>query len=179
VNDPDWPIFRIIWDIIGRGRGSRLYRKLVIEQKVATELGVHISYPGDKYPCLVILYAFSSKGHTAQACHEAIAEELERFKSELVSEAELAKAKIRARADVIHGLESNDGVAEQLATLDALTGDWRNTFRLLKKIQAVTAEDVQRVSQTVFQIKNRTVGYIQTETPSPGAVPNASPDPEE
>jgi predicted Zn-dependent peptidase len=179
INDPDWPVFRIIWDIIGRGRGSRLYRKLVMELQVATDLGVHISYPGDKYPCLVIIYAFSAKGHTAQACHEAIAEELERFKTELVSQAEMDKAHIRARADVIHGLESHDGLAEQLATLDALTGDWRNIFRLLDKIQAVTAEDVQRVAQTVFQVKNRTVGYIQTEVPPATAIPNSTPDPED
>ena len=43
-----------------------------------------------------------------------------------------------------------------------VTGDWRNLFKQLDKIEKVTAEDVQRVAQTYFTTKNRTVGVIET-----------------
>ncbi len=45
---------------------------------------------------------------------------------------------------------------------EALTGDWRNLFKQLDRIDAVTADDIQRVAKTYFTTKNRTVGVIQT-----------------
>lgn len=49
----------------------------------------------------------------------------------------------------------------QLANWQVLTGDWRNLFRQLDKINAVTPEDIVRVSKAVFIKSNRTVGTIE------------------
>jgi predicted Zn-dependent peptidase len=61
-------------------------------------------------------------------------------------------------------LDSNLGLAIQFAEMKTLTGDWRNIFRSLNEIEAVTVEDVQRVAKETFERSNRTVGMIKTAT---------------
>jgi predicted Zn-dependent peptidase len=51
-------------------------------------------------------------------------------------------------------------MARLFAEYEAKTGDWRNLFNQLQAIEAVTAEDVQRVAQATFTPENRTVGRI-------------------
>jgi predicted Zn-dependent peptidase len=48
-----------------------------------------------------------------------------------------------------------------LAYAEALMGDWREGFRDLERIQAVTAEDVRRVAAKMFVASNRSVGFIK------------------
>ena len=52
-------------------------------------------------------------------------------------------------------------MALQLSSLQALTGDWRNLFRQLDKINAVTPDDIRRVAQATFARNNRTIGTIE------------------
>jgi len=41
-----------------------------------------------------------------------------------------------------------------------MTGDWRNLFTAIDKIQKVTPADIQRVAQECFVTNNLTVGTI-------------------
>jgi len=109
-----------------------------------------------------LFYAVPARGHTNQECEEAIDAEIERLKTELVSPEELQKAKTRSRASLIRQLDSNRGLAAQLTFYEVVTGNWRNLFRQLDKIEQVTAEDIQRVAKEYFTSKNRTVGVIET-----------------
>ena len=118
--------------------------------------------PGYKYPSLFLFYAVPARGRTNTECEEAIDSEIEKLKSELVSPEELAKAKTRARAGLVRQLASNSGLAAQLTFYQVITGDWRDLFNQLDKIDKVTAEDIQRVAAEYFTTKNRTVGIIET-----------------
>jgi predicted Zn-dependent peptidase len=59
-------------------------------------------------------------------------------------------------------LDSNDGLAAELTFYQVITGDWRNLFRQLDKIEKVTADDIARVAKEYFISKNRSVGVIET-----------------
>ena len=162
INHPDNAVFDAITDIMGIGRTSRLYTTLVKESKIAVAASGFQGLPGQKYPGLFLFYAVPSKGHTNEECEKAINEQIEKLKTELVTAAELKKAKTRARASLIRELDSNSGLAGELTQYEALTGDWRNLFRQLDQIQKVTAEDIKRVANEYFNSKNRTVGIIKT-----------------
>jgi predicted Zn-dependent peptidase len=162
INHPDNAVFDALSDIVGTGRTSRLYKSLVKEKQIAMYASGFQGMPGDKYPGLFLFYAVPARGHTNDECEAALYTEIERLKAELVSEQELAKAKTRARAGLIRQLDSNSGLAGQLTYYEVLTGDWRNLFGQLDQIDAVTAEDIQRVAQTYFTTKNKTVGVIRT-----------------
>jgi predicted Zn-dependent peptidase len=162
INHPDNAVFDAITDIVGIGRTSRLYKSLVKEKKIAIDSSAFQGLPGNKYPGLFLFYAVPAKGHTNKECEEAIYTEIERLKTELVSPEELKKAKTRSRADLIRQLDSNSGLAAELTFYEVVTGDWRNLFKELDKIEKVEASDIQRVSKEYFTSKNRTVGVIET-----------------
>jgi len=162
INHPDDAVFDAITDIVGMGRTSRLYRSLVKEKKIAVVASAFQGLPGNKYPGLFLFYALPAKGHTHQECEQAIYEEIEKLRAELVTPEELAKAKTRARAGLIRQLDSNSGLAAQITFYEVVTGDWRNLFKQLDKIDRVTADDIQRVAKEYFTKKNRSVGVIET-----------------
>jgi len=162
IGHSDNAVFETLAEIIGVGRTSRLYKSLVKEKKIAAS--VYVSGGGDKYPGLFIFYVVPAKGRTNQECEQAVYAEIEKLKTEHVTKEELQKAKTRSRARLIRQLDSNPGLAAQLSFYHCLTGDWRNLFKQLDKIEKVTAEDIQRVAKEYFTSKNRTVGVIETTT---------------
>jgi predicted Zn-dependent peptidase len=162
INHPDDAVFDAITDIVGMGRTSRLYKSLVKEKRIAIAASGFQGMPGVKYPSLFLFYAVPARGHTSQECEQAIYEQIEKLKSELVTPEELAKAKTRARASLIRQLDSNSGLAAMLTFYQVVTGDWRDLFGQLDKIDKVAAEDIQRVANEYFTTKNRSVGVINT-----------------
>jgi predicted Zn-dependent peptidase len=164
INHADNAVFDAITDVVGMGRTSRLYKSLVKEKKIAAYASGFQGMPGNKYPGLFLFYAVPAQGKTNEECEEAIYEQIERLKDEPVTEEELEKAKTRARAGLIRQLDSNQGLASQLTFYETLTGDWRNLFTQLEKIDRVTADDIQRVAKEYFTTRNKTVGIIKTTT---------------
>jgi predicted Zn-dependent peptidase len=162
IHHPDDAVFDALTDIVGSGRTSRLYKSLVKEKQIAVQSSGFQGMPGIKYPSLFLFYAVPARGHTNEECLNAIDAEIERLKTELVTPEELAKAKTRARASLVRQLASNSGLAAQLTSYHVLTGDWRNLFRQLDKIDKVTGEDIQRVAKEYFTARNRTVGVTKT-----------------
>jgi predicted Zn-dependent peptidase len=161
INHPDDAVYDAISSLLSEGRSSRLYRGLVRDRKVATQVAGFPGLPGQKYPGLFIFFAMTAPGRTNQEVEKAIEEELERLIKEPVSKEELDGVKRRARASLLRELDDNLGLAIQLSSMQALTGDWRSLFRQLDKINAVTPEDIQRVAKATFTRTNKTVAVIE------------------
>jgi len=70
--------------------------------------------------------------------------------------------KTRTRANLVRGLDSNQGLAVQLGLSQARYGDWRGLFQEVDRIQKVTAADVRRVANDTFVEANRTVAIIES-----------------
>ena len=163
--DPDDSVYDAITDIFSNGRTARLYRQLVRDQKIAAEGEGFSGFPGEKYPGLFAFYAVPLPGHTPEEMRTAIHKELDRLKTEDVSDEELARFKTRARADLLRGLADNDGLAHQLAEYQTRFGDWRELFRELDRINAVSKADIRRVANKVFVESNRTSARIEYVAP--------------
>jgi predicted Zn-dependent peptidase len=158
---PDDPVYDVISDLMSSGRTSRLYRSLVRDKKIAIQAGGFSGFPGQKYPNLFIFLAVPAQGKSNDTCFAAINSEIERLKTELVSEEDLQAVKTRARASLIRSLGSNAGMAGQLSFYQGSSGNWRELFQSLDKITAVTSADIKRVANEVFQTGNRTIGTIE------------------
>ena len=161
--DPDNPVFSAVSDIMGNGRTSRLYKRLVRDEKLAIDAGAFTGLTGEKYPGLFIFYAVPMQGKTNVECEKAILAEIDTMKNTPVSDEELARVKTRAKGDFIRGLQSNQGMAAQLAYYQVIAGDWKALFTELDKIEKVTKDDIQRVTRAIFTEANRTVGTIEHE----------------
>jgi predicted Zn-dependent peptidase len=164
VTHPDNDAYDALVDVLSSGRTSRLYRSLVRDEKIAAQAAAFNGFPGDKYPNLMIFFAVPTPGHSNEEVQQAIRDEIERVKTEPITDEELAKVKTRAKAGLVRGLQSNMGIARQLAYYEAIFGDWRELFRRVDRIEALTKEDVQRVAQQTLEETNRTVGILYTES---------------
>ena len=163
VNHPDDVIYGIIGRLLSDGRTSRLYKSLVEQKQIALSAQGLSGFPGDKHPNLMLFYALTAPGHTVDEVTTALRSEIERLKTEPVTQEELDRVKTQARADLLRSLDSNMGMARSLVEYEVKTGDWRNLFKELDQIVAVTPADIQRVAKATFTPENRTIGRLLTK----------------
>ena len=159
---PDDATYDVISMLLSSGRTSRLYRKLVRDEKIAAQAGGFNGFPGEKYPNLFTFLGVTTPGHTPDEIAESVREELERLKTEDVPAEELQSVKTRVKADLIRELGNNSGLALQFAIYETLYGDWRELFREVQEIDAVTPADIKRVASETFVQSNRTVGKLES-----------------
>jgi predicted Zn-dependent peptidase len=160
LNHPDNAIYEVIAGLMSNGRTSRLYKSLVEQKQVALTAQGFNGFPGNKYPNLMLFYALTAPNVTVDNVAEALNIELERMKNDPVAQQELEKVKNQLRAELLRSLDSNLGMAKLLAEYDIKTGDWRNVFKQLDAIAAVTPADIQRVAKATFTPENRTIGRL-------------------
>jgi predicted Zn-dependent peptidase len=168
--DKDDAVYDAITDLFSNGRTALLYRSLVRDQKIAAAAAGFSGFPGEKYPGLFAVYAVPVPGKTPAQLRDAIHKELDRLKNEDVSDAELSMFKTRARADLLRGLASNQGLAQQLADYQTRYGDWRELFRQLDAYDKVSKADIRRVANQLFVDSNRTSTTIEFVRPTPAVV---------
>jgi len=166
INHPDDAVYDAIADILGQGRTSRLYSQLVKKDKIAVQAMSFAGFPSKRYRNLMGIFGVPAKDVSAAELEQAILVEIDKLVAEGVTQEELDGVKQRSRASFIRGLRSNGGMSGQLAYYQAQTGDWRNLFREVEAIEAVTVEDIQRVAAEIFVEANRTVALIEHEEES-------------
>ena len=170
--DQDDNVYDAIADLMSNGRTSRLYRALVRDKKIAAYSAGFSGLPGVKYPHLFAFYAFPLPGHKNEEVADAIHVEIERLKSEDISDEELKMIRTRAKANLLRGLDDNEGMASELALFQARYGDWRELFHQVENLDKVSKADIRRVANKTFVPINRTVGIIETMAPPPAAAQN-------
>lgn len=156
---PDAPALGILGAVLSGGRTTRLQRRLVIEDRIATAVSTSTG-PGERYPGLLFIDAVPQSPHTTLELEQAIYEEIARLAAEGPTEAELERVRNQLEAGNVRRIDANLGLAFQLADSESLTGDWRSTFRQSVRLGAVTADDVRRVAAEYLTASNRTVAVL-------------------
>jgi predicted Zn-dependent peptidase len=163
ARDADEAVYDSLQDLMSSGRTSRLYRSLVRDKKIAAFAGGFNDFPGPKYPNLFVFFGVTTPGHAPQEIRDAVRSEIERVKSEDVTDDELRMIKARAKANLIRQLGDNQGLAFQLGTFQGVLGDWRELFRQVERIDKVTKADIRRVANKTFVASNRSVRIIESK----------------
>ena len=88
-----------------------------------------------------------SRPHAPTRLQKAIQVEIDKLKTQDVTDDELQMFKTRTKADLMRGLASNEGLAQQLADYQTRYGDWRELFRYLDRVDKVTKADIRRVAE--------------------------------
>jgi zinc protease len=135
-------------------RSSRLYRALV---QTGLAAGISGDLPALLDPYLYSLSATARAGRTLDDVEAALDAEIERALAEPISQGELDTAIKQAKAQFAYSSESvtNQGFWLGYSSVVADVA-WFQTF--IDRLQAVTLEDVHRVTQTYLTRRNRTVG---------------------
>ncbi|OGP11985.1 MAG: hypothetical protein A2055_00550 [Deltaproteobacteria bacterium GWA2_47_9] len=98
-------------------------------------------------------------GKPVEVVEKAIYAEIDKFKTEPVSEKELTKAKNQIEASFIMGQDSNFNRAMLLGQYETVAS-WKLLDKYVDEMRKVTAEDVMRVAKQYFSEDNRTVGIL-------------------
>ncbi len=159
---PEDYVFDLITAILSHGRTSRLYRSLVLEKQLATQVSV-FDAPGQRYPNLFVLYATPRAPHTAAELEQALLAELERLKNEPVSPRELQRVMNRLEFEEARRMGTNGGLARNLTEYEATVGSWRYLTSYTSRMAQITPADIQRVARQFLTRENRIVGTLVTQ----------------
>ncbi len=148
---PDYQACDTLSDVLATGRSSRMFRQLVIEQKLFTEIDASIS--GEIDPGLFLVKGTLAPGVSLEQGEEAIDRELNRVRCELVERRELEK--------VVNRFESNDlfsnlhylNKATNLAYYELLGGAEAIDAEV-DKYKKLTTHDLLRVADGMFRPEN-------------------------
>lgn len=162
MNHPDAVVMDILSGVLFEGRTSRLYQRLVTDEQKALQIGGFNGFPGSRFPGLFIIYAVPNQNVDPADIEAVIYEELDRIREGDITEQELQRVRTNARASVIRGLNSNQGMALNFAQAHAKRGSWQTIFTDLDEMDQVTVDDLQRVVDTWLRKQTRTVGTLRT-----------------
>jgi predicted Zn-dependent peptidase len=155
--DPDHFAFSALGRLLGDGESSRLEHALVEKKRLATAVSIDPSTPGERYDPLFVISATPRYPHSASDVEKAIFEELEKVKKGPIENWEMDKVRARVDYDLLSTLQTNDGMAATLVYDQSIFGDWHYLLKYQKAIQSLTAKDLQRAAQRIFQVPNSTV----------------------
>ncbi|VTT98399.1 zn-dependent peptidase : Predicted Zn-dependent peptidases OS=bacterium UASB270 GN=U27_00685 PE=4 SV=1: Peptidase_M16: Peptidase_M16_C: Peptidase_M16: Peptidase_M16_C [Gemmataceae bacterium] len=148
VGTPEDPILDVIQYVLADGKTSRLYRKLVEDERVASSVDAG-NYAG-RYPGWFAVSLDLLKGKDRKKTEEMVLAELERLATEPVSDEELARARKKLLARFVFSRESVHNLADAVARTSTYPGgdDVAKFFGdYLDRIVKVNKADVQRVAK--------------------------------
>ena len=147
--------------VLGGGESSRLYRRLVDQDRIALDISSSVMRSLD--PGLITFQITVTSGSDPAVVERTLYEELDRVARQGVTEAELTKAKNAQLAAYWRTLETIDGKASALGENEVLLGDWKLLFSSPARNARVKAADLQALAKRVFTDRNRTVGVLLPE----------------
>ena len=147
----DDPALNVLASVLS-GKTGRLYKRLVLEDKIATSAGA--SAGGRKYDGSFSISASGKQRVSAAQLRLALLDEIEKMQDQGISDYELQKVKNQLSASQFRRLEDPFFLMIQLLYFDGLR-DWRSLDRYYEALFAVTAEDVQAVAKKYLNVENR------------------------
>src|SRR5450432_486869 len=146
---PDDPVMEVAMAVLGGGKATRLYQRLVVETKLAAD--VSASVESNQLAGISTLSATVATGKAATAVERELDAVLAGLVKNGPTAAELARAKRRILVDELSNLEllngsgGDSGRAGLLQRFDHYTGDPGYLGKWLAQIAQVSAADIQRV----------------------------------
>ena len=141
----------LISDILSRGNSSRLYRTLVKDKQLFSE--IHAYNMGSFDRGMFVVEGKPLENVSIETAEAAIWEELEKLKHELVPADELTKVKNKTESTMVFSEMSLLDKAMNLAQFELL-GDAEDLNTETGKYLALTAEQLQHQANAVFRKEN-------------------------
>jgi zinc protease len=154
---PDASALQVLENLLAEGESSRLFRSLVYEQQIASS--VSASADLREQPGLFDVYAVLNSGKKPEIAEQLLQQEIAKFQTQLVSGAELDKARTQLTTALVRSRESNNSRAIAFIQATIREGAPTRVNTALSELQAVTAADIQRVARKYLIPSNRTVIY--------------------
>jgi zinc protease len=152
----------LLSDILSSGKSSRLYSSLIDKKQIATQTFTNYGESFD--PTLFSFYAIAAAKINESELEKAIYEDIEKIKTEGITEKELQKVKNQKVMEFYGQIETINGKSNNIGTYEVFFGDYKKMFEAPAAFNKVTAEDIKNVAKKYFTKSNRTVGILKANT---------------
>jgi zinc protease len=166
MGDADHAALTVLNEVLFGGRASRMYRALVVERELATDVRGWVSTFRD--PGLYECWVTARGEHKAPEIQPLLDGAFARARDEIVTDEELARAKARLELGSLQQLETISGKAEQIGFYETVLGDPAHAFRRVEAFRRATPGDLRRVARRYLVDGTRTRLRVIPETgPAP------------
>jgi zinc protease len=149
----------LLAEILGGNTSSRLYRRLVVDDRIAASAGAY--FDSDAYDLGTFgFYAVPPPGSDAATVEKVTDEEIARLLRDGVTEAELAAAKKALLSDAIKARDGIAAPARIIGTSLSTGSTIADIEEWPDRIQAVTAEQVKTAAAKVLRIEYSVSGTL-------------------
>ena len=145
--DADWEPYALemLVGVLDGNESARLNKELVREQRIASSINADYDSTG-RGPSMFFLNGTPSEGKSAEELETALHNEVQKLIRDGVTEEELARVKAQVVSGHVFQLDSMFYQAMQIGQLESVGLSYRDLDTIIKKLQAVTAEQVRDVA---------------------------------
>jgi len=132
-------------DLLANGKTSRLYRRLVFEQRIATD--VSASQNSREMAGYAQVTVTAAPGHALAELEDAVVEEIRRLAADGPNDEEMERGRVQAESQFVFRLQTIGGFggkSDQLNAYNMFLGDADYFDRDLQRYQAVTKAALQQ-----------------------------------
>ncbi len=156
--DDDQVALSAISELLSAGKSSRLEKNLVNDKHLVNMVSAYNMQLKD--PGVFLSMALCNPGVKAETAEKEILIELERLKNGDVTQEELDKLKITAKADFIYSLESSSSVASLFGEYLS-KGNIKPLLEYEEKLDKLTVKEISRVAKKYFDNDHSTTVILK------------------
>lgn len=149
----------LISDILSNGNSARLHNALVKNEQLFTDINAYIM--GDIDAGLFVVTGKLNSGVTFEQAEIAVDKELQKMKTEIIDATELQKVKNKIESTLVFTEMNVLNKAMNLAYAELL-GDANRANEEMQRYTAVTAHDITRVANYLFNDTNASILYYKS-----------------
>ncbi len=149
--DKDYYAVDLLSDVLCNGKSSRLYKHLLKEQKLFSQIDAYVT--GNIDPGLLIIEGRTAEGVSIESAEAAVWKEIESLKTEKISEQELQKFKNKVESTLVFSESSILNKAINLAFFELL-GDPNIINEEVTYYQKLTTDDIYRMANKILIREN-------------------------
>jgi len=146
---------QVLSSILAGGRSSRLYKRLVYQLQIATQVAAY--HDALRMDGSFRLFATARPGHTLPELQRVIDEEVRKLADEGPTAREVQRVQNQTEAQFLDNMETDLGKADQLNYYDYFAGNPDYFQQDLDRYRRVTPADVQRVARQYLAQAGRVV----------------------
>jgi zinc protease len=160
----DWEPYALemLAGVLDGNESARLNKELVRDRHIANSAGAGYDSTA-RGPGMFYLDGTPSEGKTVADLETALRNEVEKLIREGVTEEELARVKAQVVAGHVFQLDSMFYQAMQIGQLESIGMSHRDVDTMLKKLQAVTPEQVREVAKKYLKDDSLTVAVLDPQ----------------
>jgi zinc protease len=155
----------VLANLLGNGKSSRLYRRMVYDLKIAQS--VSATQDSSMLASDFEISASPMPGHTLDELMTVISEEINKLQKTPADAIELERAKNQIESGTVRSLEPLIARAERLQHYNYLLGDPGYLAEDLRRYRAVDAEAVRRAAEQYLKLGARVVVTVEPNPDAP------------